>query len=112
MWIETHTKGINLDSVARSRIEQQLQDSLGHHATRIRNTSVYLRDTNGPRGGPGQQCRIVVHLPRCNRIVVSGSGTQLFPLIKRTAERTSFAVRRHFNRRRSGMRRQDQHIAA
>src|SRR5687767_10257422 len=112
MRIEVHAEGITLDRVARSRIEQELRGALGHYGARIMSASVYLRDTNGPRGGPGQQCRIVVYLLRSSRIVVSGMDTDVSPLIKRTAERAGFAVRRHFNRRRSGMRRDKSNAAA
>jgi hypothetical protein len=62
---------------------------------------VYLGDVNGPRGGADKRCRIVVHLPPGGRAVVSGTATDPYAAVARTAQRSAHAVKRHLKRKRS-----------
>jgi hypothetical protein len=66
---------------------------------------VYIRDTNGPRNGLDHRCRISIHLPAGDRIVVTKSGAEVMPLVKQIADRAAFALRRRVNRRRTVRRR-------
>lgn len=105
MRIHLRTNDLLLNTNERSTIVGFVHDALARYAGRIGRVNVYARDINGPRNGIGHSCRISVHLPAADSVVVAGSAEELLPLVKRTAERAAFAVRRNTNRRRTVKRR-------
>jgi hypothetical protein len=86
-------------SVRRPRLLQCSERRMAcRHIDLVR---VYLWDVNGPRGGMGKKCRIVVELPPRGRVVVTGTDADVRFAITGTANRAGFAVKRHVKRRRA-----------
>jgi regulator of nucleoside diphosphate kinase len=99
MRLEIRLRGVTVTEELRAYLKGQLRLALGRFARNIERVRVYLRDVNGPRGGPSKKCRIVVELPPRGSVVVTGTDTDVFAAVSRTANRARFAVRRHIKRR-------------
>lgn len=99
MRLEIRHRGVKVTGDLRDHLKERCRLALGRFGRRIDRVRVYLRDVNGPRGGPDKKCRIVVDLPPRGRVVVTGTDTDMRAAITGTAERAAFAVRRHVKRR-------------
>src|SRR5581483_2890823 len=101
MRLEIRRRGVKVTEEVRTYLKERLRLALGRFARHIGLVRVYLRDVNGPRGGPGKKCRIVVELPRRGRVIVASADTGISGAIARTASRARFAVKRHLHRQRA-----------
>jgi hypothetical protein len=101
MRLETRRRGVKVTEGLRTYLKERLRLALGRFCRHIDLVRVYLRDVNGPRGGLGKKCRIVVELPQRRRVVVTGADTDIRAAITGTASRAGFAVKRHVKRRRA-----------
>jgi len=101
MRLEIRRRGVRVTEKLRTYLKKRLRLALGRFARHINKIRVYLRDVNGPRGGLGKKCRMVVELPSRGRVIVVGVDTAVSGAIARTAGRAGFAVRRHVQRRRA-----------
>ncbi len=99
MRLEIRRRGVKVTEEVRTYLKERLRLALGRFARHIGLVRVYLRDVNGPRGGLGKKCRMVVELPPRGRVIVASADTAISGAIARTASRAGFAVRRHVNRR-------------
>jgi ribosomal subunit interface protein len=99
MRLEIRRRRLEVSEALRAHVERRLRTALGRFARRVGRVRVYLRDVNGPRGGVDKRCRIVVHLPPAGRAVVSGTGSDPYAVVTRTAERSGRAVKRHLKRK-------------
>lgn len=99
MRVEIRHRGLDVSGEVRRDIVDCLRAALGRFARAVGEARVYLRGANEPRGGAGKKCRIVLHLPPAGRVVVAGTGAGLLALVRDTADRARFAVRRHLQRR-------------
>lgn len=99
MRVEIRHRGLDVSGEVRQEVSACLRAALGRFARHVGAAWVYLRHANEPRGGTGQKCRLVLHLPPAGRVVVAGAGDELLALVKGTADRARFAVRRHLQRR-------------
>jgi putative sigma-54 modulation protein len=104
MRLEIRRRGVKVTEELRIHVKERLRVALGRFARHIDLVRVYLRDVNGPRGGLGKKCRIVVELPPRGRVVVTGADTDISAAITGTATRAGFAVKRHVKRRRTSRR--------
>ena len=101
MRLEVRRRCVKVTEELRTYLKGRLRLALGRFARHIGSVRVYLWDVNGPRGGPGKKCRVVVELPPRGRVIVAGADTAISGAIARTARRAGFAVKRHVKRRRS-----------
>jgi putative sigma-54 modulation protein len=101
MRLEIRRRGVKVSEELRTYLKERLGLALGRFARHIDRVRVYLRDVNGPRGGPGKKCRVVVELPPRGRVIVAGADTVISGAVARTASRAGFAVKRHVKRRRA-----------
>jgi putative sigma-54 modulation protein len=99
MRFEIRRRGLKVTEELRNYIKERLRLALTRFGRHIDLVRVYLRDVNGPRGGPGKKCRIVVGLPRRGRIVVTGADANISAAVTSAASRAGFAVKRHVKRR-------------
>jgi putative sigma-54 modulation protein len=104
MRLEIRRRGVKVTEELRAYLKERLRFALGRFARYIDLLRVYLRDVNGPRGGVGKKCRIVVELPPRGRVVVTGEDTDILAAIANAAGRARFAVKRHVKRRRANRR--------
>ena len=101
MRLEIRRRGVKVTEELRTYLKERLRLALARFGRHINLVRVYLRDVNGPRGGLGKKCRIVVELPPRGRVVVTGVDTDIRAAITGTANRAGFAVKRHVKRRRA-----------
>ncbi|HJT75813.1 MAG TPA: HPF/RaiA family ribosome-associated protein [Gemmataceae bacterium] len=101
MRLEIRRRGVQVTEGLRAYLKERLRLALGQFARHINRVRVYLRDANGPRGGLGKKCRVVVELPPRGRVVVAGADMGISGAIARTAGRAGLAVKRHVRRRRT-----------
>lgn len=110
MRLDIRRRGVKVTEKLRTYLKERLRLALSRFGRRIDLVRVYLRDVNGPRGGPGKQCRIVVELPPRGRVIVTGADTDIRAAITGTASRAGFAVKRHVKRRRARRRPPRRHV--
>jgi ribosome-associated translation inhibitor RaiA len=101
MRLEIRRRGVKVTEELRAYLKERLRLALSRFGRHIDLLRVYLRDVNGPRGGPGKKCRIVVELPPRGRVIVTGADADIRAAISGTANRAGFAVKRHVKRRRT-----------
>src|SRR5690348_12089755 len=101
MRLEIRRRGVKVTEELRTYLKERLRFALGRFARHIDLVRVYLRDVNGPRGGSGKKCRIVVELPPRGRVVVVSEDANLLAAIATACGRARFAVKRHVKRRRA-----------
>jgi putative sigma-54 modulation protein len=99
MRLETRRRGVKVTEELRTYLKDRLRLALTRFGRYIDLVRVYLRDANGPRGGLGKKCRVVVELPPRGRIIVTGVDTDIRAAITGTVSRAGFAVKRHVKRR-------------
>ena len=101
MRLEIRRRGVKVTEELRTYLKERLRLALTRFGRHIDLVRVYLRDVNGPRGGLGKKCRIVVELPPRGRVIVTGADTDIRAAITATVSRAGFAVKRHVKRRRA-----------
>ena len=101
MRLEIRRRGVKITEDLRTYLKDRLRVALARFGRHVEVVHVYLRDVNGPRGGLGKKCRVVVDLPPRGRVVVSGVDTDIRAAISGTANRAGVAVKRHVKRRRA-----------
>jgi putative sigma-54 modulation protein len=101
MRLEIRQRRVKVTEELRIYLKKRLRLALGRCARYIDRVRVYLRAVNGPRGGLGKECRMVVELHPRGRVIVTGVDTIISGAIARTAGRAGFAVKRHVQRRRA-----------
>ena len=88
----------------RALIERHLRFAFGRLAPAIRDVTVKLADTNGPRGGADKLCLVSVRLVAGGPgIVVTDVDASLPTAVARAADRSSRAVTRALARQRRGL---------
>jgi hypothetical protein len=85
----------------RDHLREKVRAALGRFGRHIGLVWVYLQGGDGPRGGPGERCRIVVEIPPRGRVVVTEAATDIRVAIFVTANRARFAFKRNLQRRRT-----------
>jgi ribosome-associated translation inhibitor RaiA len=92
--------GVELDDDDRGLIRKKLGMKLGKFATSIERVSVRVTDTNGPRGGVDQVCKVKVVLSGLPSVLVERRHATLQAAIDLALRATEQAVRRSVSRRR------------
>jgi hypothetical protein len=88
----------------RRIVRGSLSAAIGRFARRVRSVFVWLEDTNGPKGGAGIQCRMVLGLERGGRLMVSAEATNEYAAVGRAANRARHRLVRTIDKRRRGRR--------
>ncbi len=100
MILEVHTSRIEVSNSLREYLERRIDFALGRFEESIRSVSVTLEDTNGPRGGVDQLCRILVSLQGERKPVIAEmTHDQLKAAIDLAAECAGRSVARTLDRR-------------
>jgi putative sigma-54 modulation protein len=99
MQFDIRRQGIELDDEAKARLERRLDFALGRLGRHIMRVWVHMADENGPKGGVGKRCRILVRLQHLPDILVEDRDADVNVLIDRTVNRTGLSVRRELDKR-------------
>jgi len=100
MWLTIHLQSLDIDEVARERVERRLRFALSRFSSQVGRVTVLLIDVNGPRGGLEMRCRVVVDVLGHRRVVVEDTDNDLNAAIDRAADRIGHAVSRILDRAR------------
>ena len=104
MKIHIHSQDFPMSRAIETQIRGRLISSLDAHLSRIREIEVFVRDINGPRGGPDKSVRINIGLRRGPVVTVQETKSNLYAAISVAAGRARRAVNRQLDRRRAGRR--------
>jgi hypothetical protein len=84
-----------------NHIRRRMQAALGQHGSRIDRVLVSLEDTNGPRGGVDQLCRLIVHLKPRGEVMLHEKGADPYAVVTSVATRAKQVMGRKIARLRS-----------
>lgn len=98
MHIQIHTQGFGLTHAIDEHTRRQLQFHLSHFEHRIRTASVFLRDINGPKGGPDKKVLIRLELTSKNPVTVERTRSNLYTAINTATHQAKRAVKRAINK--------------
>jgi len=99
MQLDIRRQGIEIDEAAKARLLRRLDFALGRLGEHVMRVWVHLADENGPRGGIGKRCRILVRLQQLPDVLIEDRDADLNVLLDRTVNRAGLAVRRELGRR-------------
>jgi ribosome-associated translation inhibitor RaiA len=100
--ITAHIRALGVDVGAdeRAYIRRKLGGKFGKFASSVERVSIRIVDTNGPKGGVDQVCRIKVVLSGLPSVIVEQRDTTLAAAIDGALTGAERAVRRSLQRRR------------
>lgn len=97
---DIHTSGLSLKKSTRLHIERRLAFALGRFEDSLNAVSVTVEDSNGPRGGIDQVCRIRVSLQgERNPIIAESKHEHMKAAIDMAAECAGRSVARALDKR-------------
>lgn len=89
----------------REFIEQEWHKAVERVENWIRKASIYITDTNGPRGGICKRCRIILYPHSGGPIVIQDTQERLSPAISSAIKRSVNTLKRRIARKRQRRRR-------
>jgi len=99
MKIEIHARRFSLTEGLREHVVRRIEYALRSYRMWVDRVEVELGDVNGPRGGPGKSCRVMVRLPKLHVLVIHDLGADLYAVISSAAERAGHTVGRRLAQR-------------
>jgi putative sigma-54 modulation protein len=99
--LDVRVKGMTIGRTLREQIGDRIDAAFRRLSKRIRAVTVYLTDTNGPRGGVDKNCQIAVLLNRGGTVRSNRTGADLIAAINLATHRVTHAVVRRLERRRT-----------
>ena len=85
-----------IESHARTRVEA----AVGRYQASVRSVDVYLRDTNGPKGGEDKSALFLVRLRNGPTVGIESVHADLYAAIRVSAGRTRRAIKRTLKKHR------------
>ena len=71
MQIDIESPNVPMSMTAKSRIVRRVQRALQRLSDRVNRLQIYIRDTNGAKGGKDKLCRIQANLCNGGQIIIS-----------------------------------------
>lgn len=100
MLLNVHASGIETTDLSNDYIERRVEFALGRFSEAISSISVTLEDTNGPRGGVDQLCRMRVNLIGQRRpVIVESTEVTMRAAVDVSASTACRSVTRMLDRR-------------
>lgn len=100
MNIQLQTQGFELTPAIDAFVHEQLQFHLANFESQIVSVDVYLRDINGPKGGPDKKVLFRIQLLSRLSIKVERTRSDLYVAVTNASRQAKRAVRRSLNKRR------------
>ncbi len=101
MKLTLRTPHVDLSPELQDQLRRGIHRALGRVSPWIREIEVVVSDTNGPRGGPDKQCRMILRGRSFETIVVEQLGADVRATVAAVALRAERAVLRSVDRSRS-----------
>lgn len=100
MNITTRAQDFETTNAIDQFVREQVRASLQRFGEEIMAVDVFMKDTNGPKGGIDKQALIRVRLRNRQVIALQTAHENLYAAIKKGSKRTRQAVRRHLRKSR------------
>ncbi len=100
MNIQLHTQGFDLTPAIESHTRKQLSFHLANFARHVVSVDVFLRDINGPKGGPDKKVLIRARLASRMTIAIERTRSNLYAAVSSAARQTKRTVKRSLNKQR------------
>lgn len=104
MRIDIKGSGFPVTAALMDHAERRLRFALTRHHDRIVRVALLVGDSNGPRGGTDKFCRIRILLKRAPEVLIEDTGTELYAVIDRAADRAGHNVAKRVDRLRANVR--------
>lgn len=98
MNITTRAQGFDLSIAIDTFVREQIYAALGRFSEDIISVDIFMKDTNGPRGGIDKQALILTQLRSRQSIAIETTHEDLYASIRSGAKRTKRAVRRSLSK--------------
>lgn len=86
---------LELSDALKEAVESQLWSTLDHMLPGDNSSlEVHLVDTNGPKGGQDQECRVTVHIPKRSTIHITEASDNIYKSINLCADRVERAFKK------------------
>ena len=100
MSTQLHTQGFDLTPAIEAHVRDQLRFHLANFESHIVAVDVFLRDINGPKGGPDKKVLIRAQLASRITITVERTRSDLYAAVTSAARQTKRAIRRSLGKHR------------
>ena len=100
MNISTTAQGFELSAAIDAFVRDALRSGLRRFSEDIISVDVYLKDTNGPRGGVDKQVVMKFQLRNRQKVALTTSRENLYGAIKVSVQRAKRAIRRSLRKAR------------
>ena len=100
MNISSRAQGFELSSAIDSIVREQIQSALGRFVDEIVSVDVFMKDTNGPRGGIDKQVLMRVQMRGRQQITLQTTREDLYAAVRISSKRAKRAVRRSLRKAR------------
>jgi ribosomal subunit interface protein len=101
MNITTRAQDFEMTSAIDNFVREQLADALERMESEIIAVDVYMKDTNGPKGGNDKMTRIRVRLRNRHIVTTETTHDNLYASVKTGVRRTKRAASRQLRKARS-----------
>ena len=101
MRIQTQTQGFDLTESINTHVKEQLHFHLANFATFVISADVFLRDINGPKGGPDKKVLLRLHLSTGTTVAIERTRSDLYAAILHAARQAKRTVRRTLGKHRN-----------
>lgn len=100
MQILIHARDYTVTPALRDFIKRKLGFGVGRFADRIARVNIRLKDTNGPRGGVDQHCRVDLAMKSSGTIAAEATELDIYKAIKVAVARVARRVGTTISRKR------------
>ena len=100
MNISNRTQGFELSSAIDVFVRSEIRGTLGRFAEEVISVNVFMKDTNGPKGGVDKQVLMRIQLRGRQQITVQTTREDLYSAVRVSSKRAKRAVRRNVRKAR------------
>ena len=100
MNIHLQSQGFDLTDAIDAHVRRQINFNLASFEGHIVSVDAFLRDINGPKGGPDKKALICIRLDSRNTVTIERTRADLYASITLVARQAKRAVRRALNKNR------------
>lgn len=100
MFISSRTQGFELSSAIDAFVQTEVEAMLERFSDEIVSVDVFMKDTNGPKGGIDKQVLMRIQMRGRQQITLQTIGDDLYAAVKLSAKRARRAVRRNLRKAR------------
>lgn len=100
MNLSIRTHGIEVTGELQQYVERRIGFALDRYETRLTEVTVYLDDTNGPKGGVDKLCQITASIPGLGQLKILEENATFAGAVDGAARRLGYRIQQALRRRR------------